>query len=155
MIRSLFALVLCGGCAAIAQASHPTYSPPIVVQSVPAYGVVYPDPTELAAELKALREEIKALRASLVQGQVQPQPAVLKQESPLKANCAACHAGEAKKGGGHSFDFDALSDEARKSFAKEIIEGRMPKGKSLTDQLKSSLITSLFDPSPKKEEKQP
>lgn len=153
MIRFLSAAFLFVATSYVAHANPPfIFAPAVQPYAVPAYGIQYPDPTELAAELKLLREEIKQLRASLVAGNaaVTSQPQVLKTESIVKQNCAACHTGDAKAGAGHVFDFDALSSETKKAFTKEVIEGRMPKKRVLSAKEKIDLISSLFDP---KEEK--
>lgn len=135
-----------------APASPPVvYTQPqyVVPQYAPAYGVQYPDPAELAAAVKELSAEVRQLREAL--GLRGGEPVPLKAPLPkevglLRANCAGCHSGTAAKGAGHVFDFDNLTPATLKLFAREVLEGRMPKGKVLDDKTRTALVLACFDP---------
>lgn len=159
MTRALLVapLALVAVLVATAPASPPAvYVQPqyVVPQYAPAYGVQYPDPAELAAAVKELTAEVRQLREAL--GLRGGEPVPLKAPSPrtapadgvslLRANCAGCHSGSAAKGGGHAFDFDSLPAESRKAFAKEVLEGRMPRGKTLDAQARAALVLACVDP---------
>lgn len=146
---------------AVLVATAPASPPAVVVQPqyvvpqyTPAYGVQYPDPAELAAAVKELTAEVRQLREAL--GLRAGEPVPLKAPAPrtapadgvslLRANCAGCHTGTAAKGGGHAFEFDSLQPPTLKAFAKEVLEGRMPKGKALDEKTRTALVLACFDP---------
>jgi mono/diheme cytochrome c family protein len=109
--------------------------------TLPIYGAAY-QPVAASADddtkalLKALIDEVRALRADLAKGAPTGQPSALavpKEVDPvavLKTACAACHTGEKSKGGfliytdkGESVK---LSPADRREMTKRIANGNMP-----------------------------
>jgi hypothetical protein len=149
---AVLAIVALACLAPLVRGSPPTvYVQPqyVAPQYAPAYGVQYPDPAALAASIDRLTDRLGRIEELLAGRAGEPVPLkapLPKEVGLLRANCAGCHSGTAAKGAGHVFDFDALPPATLKMFAKEVLEGRMPKGKTLDEKARTALVLACFDP---------
>lgn len=110
------------------------------------------------ARLRLIEAEIARLRGASVNPpipavQPAPQPAAapaapanLDGVPLLKAHCAACHAGDARRGGGFAYDFDNLTKANRKAFVEQIASGQMPKGKPISGNVRMDLLLACVCP---------
>lgn len=118
--------------------------------TLPIYGAAYQPVAastddDTKALLKALIDEVKALRADIAKGS-SGQPSALnvpKEIDPLtvlKASCASCHTGEKSKGGFAMYtdkgELVRLSPADRREVSKRVANGNMPPppGKLSTEQ---------------------
>lgn len=141
-------------------------SPPAVVvqpqyvapQYVPAYGVQYPDPGELAAAVKELTAEVRLLREELARLK-SPGPVGLTAPAPRPADglavavrsCSSCHspAAAAERGGGLVL-FDTAGALApvpprdRQRAVNRVRAGSMPPPPAVLAEVDRKALAELF-----------
>lgn len=136
---------------------QPQYVPP---QYVPAYGVQYPDPAELAAAVKELAAEVRLLREELARLK-SPGPVGLTAPAPRPADglalaarsCSACHSpAAATEWGGGLVLFDTagglapVSPRDRQRAAARVRAGSMPPPPAVLADPDRKALADLFTP---------
>lgn len=161
MLKPLAILAILLLCLATGSASPPAVvvQPQYVApQYVPAYGVQYPDPAELAAAVKELTAELRLLREELARLK-SPGPVGLTAPAPRPADglavavrsCSACHspAAATEKGGGLVL-FDTagalapVSPRDRQRAVNRVRAGSMPPPPAVLTEIDRRALAELF-----------